>query len=688
MGALRRLLFRLLGKEPEAVIVCFASGPLDLARTMVEQIRLLEPARRIFAVSLDAGFQVEGCTTVGLKPEDLYGQLRREFRGFRVGLAPVLFAGGPHPLRAAAFLLAPRKILAHNARLERHHLRLSTWIASWLFLRGVPLDRIWLRPRWLWPWKKDRTRVASKYRVIEGRPESEHRRKIGILTPYFPWPLSHGGAVRIFHLLREAAREFDVHLFAFSEPVSGADIEPVRQLAARIVLMEMPRYREPRWASLDPPEVCEFRSPAMKRLIREARGLDLLQVEYTHLATYGGDVLVEHDVTWDLYSQVHAQRRTLSSWWDQWRWRRFESRAVRRFRRVVAMSEKDRALLGGSHVRVIPNGVDLDRFQPSPEPAARNLLFVGSFRHFPNILAFRFLIEEVWPLIEERFPEMRLAVVAGPDPLIHWKAATDAPAPQSSDRICFHGFVGDVKPLYDEATVVVVPTPVSAGTNLKVLEAMAMLRAVVSTRCGCEGLGLIDRESVWIADDAAGFAAGIATLLEDPALRARLAVRAREIAEREFGWRGLAARQRALWHEMLPRRLHIRVAGNGDLEFVLRIQRDSPGAAQWEPSAYLPYQFYIAEWDRTPAGFIVWRSTGPEEAEIMNVAVAPEFRRRSVATHLLDFARTHADGPLFLEVRGSNLAALALYRNYGFREAGIRKEYYSDPVEDAIVMRL
>ena len=217
----------------------------------------------------------------------------------------------------------------------------------------------------------------------------------------------------------------------------------------------------------------------MISVIMQGPGIELMQVEYTHLASYGGDVLVEHDVTWDLYSQIHAQRGTLSSWWDLWRWRRYERRAVRQFRRVVAMSEKDRLLLGAEQVRVIPNGVDLERFRPLPDPQAPNLLFVGSFRHFPNILAFRFFTEQVWPLIEGRFPELRLTVVAGPDPLGYWRAATDAPPPKTTDRMRLLGFVRDVKPLYDEASVVVVPTPVSAGTNLKVLEAMAMERAVV-----------------------------------------------------------------------------------------------------------------------------------------------------------------------------------------------------------------
>src|SRR6201999_4088252 len=112
---------------------------------------------------------------------------------------------GPDALRCAAYRLAPRKILAYNSRLERHHLRFD--IPSFLFWRGVPLDRIYLRP-WWWPsTTRDRTVVPQGHRRLEGRSRSE-RRCIAVLTPYFPYPLSHGGAVRMFNLLRETAREF------------------------------------------------------------------------------------------------------------------------------------------------------------------------------------------------------------------------------------------------------------------------------------------------------------------------------------------------------------------------------------------------------------------------------------------------------------------------------------------------
>ena len=177
-------------------------------------------------------------------------------------------------------------------------------------------------------------------------------------------------------------------------------------------------------------------------------------------------------------------------------------------------------------------------------------LFVGSFNHFPNVDAFLFFRDAVWPGLRVRFPEMSLTVVAGRSHGLYWRQFTGASVPPSGERIDVLDFVRDVRPLYVESNLVIVPTTVSAGTNLKVLEAMAMERAVVSTSCGCAGLGLEHAASVWIADDAESFAAGVARLIESPTERASLARAARAIAERNFDWKQLGEKQRALYREL------------------------------------------------------------------------------------------------------------------------------------------
>lgn len=666
-AAIKKAWFGLRGIDPEAVVVTFRTGPADLCDRMSEEVRRLIPDRRHLEIA------------AGTQAKDVI----RRLRGLRIGMAPVMFGTGAEhdALRALAFQLAPAKILAYNPRLERHHLHYSTPLASWLFWRGVPLDRIWLRPAW-WPWARERTSIPREFRVIEGRPPSPVRAPVSVLSPYFPWPLSHGGAVRLYNLLRECSNEFDITLFAFTEHEKPEDFEPLRKFCAKLVLAPKPRYREPRWTSIEPPEVREYRSDVMTRLIGEHRR-GPLQVEFTQLASYEGDILVEHDITFDLYRQVHERRASRGSRWDWWRWRRFEQSALTRFPRAVVMSEKDAKLSGHPRATVIPNGVDLARFEPRPEPESSTILFIGSFRHFPNIVAYRFLTEEVLPKVRGARPEARLIVVAGPAPKVHWRGFTGTLEWPSIPGVTLHEFVADVRPLYEESNVVAVPTLESAGTNVKVLEAMAMQRSVVSTPSGCAGLGLTHGSDIWIAGGAEAFAEGIVRMLADPAARQAMGEAARRTVEERFSWRRIAATQSGLWAELSPLPLGIRDARPEDAPAIRAIIVASPEAAQWQPE-----QCVVAEVRGEVVALLAHRRIAMDEHEILNIAVAPEWRRKGVARTLLSRWLREVRGGVFLEVRESNQAGRKLYESLGFSVRGLRHSYYDNPPEAGIVMGL
>ena len=178
-AALKQFIFRLLGKDPEAIVVTFASGDPELAQRIFAEIQSLVPDRRHFLVEASE-FQSQSTLQI-------YRQLRKRFRAYRIGQAPLILDGNARYslLRRAVFLYAPTKILAYNTRLERHQLSIGTFIASFLFVNGVPLDRIFLRPKWLVPWKKDRsiypskiqedrksTRLNSSHRTVSRMPSS------------------------------------------------------------------------------------------------------------------------------------------------------------------------------------------------------------------------------------------------------------------------------------------------------------------------------------------------------------------------------------------------------------------------------------------------------------------------------------------------------------------------------------
>ena len=239
-------------------------------------------------------------------------------------------------------------MLAYNARLERHHLRFQLRHRVHAISAGVALDRIWLRPKWLFHSAASVPPSGVRIEVFDGRALREGKPRIAVLTPYFPFPLSHGGAVRIYNLLREASRDFDIFLFSFVEKPSNVAHTPCSDFCSKVIAFPNPRYREPSWSTLRPPEVNEFASAYVRSAseqYREKYALQLMQVEYTQMATYGGDILVEHDVTFDLHQQV-CESGDIHRWcarWDLARWQRLKKRLSRHYPRVVVMSDKDAA---------------------------------------------------------------------------------------------------------------------------------------------------------------------------------------------------------------------------------------------------------------------------------------------------------------------------------------------------------
>lgn len=131
----------------------------------------------------------------------------------------------------------------------------------------------------------------------------------------------------------------------------------------------------------------------------------------------------------------------------------------------------------------------------------------------------------------------------------------------------------------------------------------------------------------------------------------------------------------------------IRQGTLADLEQIREIQDAAPGAAHWPPEDYFKHHVLVAVLEDQLAGFVVWMDAGPDEAEILNVAVSPRLRMRGIASRLLKAALAAAPVTFFLEVRESNEAARALYRKHEFAEVGIRTMYYENPPESAVVMK-
>jgi glycosyltransferase involved in cell wall biosynthesis len=277
---------------------------------------------------------------------------------------------------------------------------------------------------------------------------------------------------------------------------------------------------------------------------------DVVQLEHTLLAPClerippkSRSVLSLHNVsTYQHLSMAKAAKsaRTRAMLLaEAWLQRQIESSYVPRFDQVVVVSEDERRLVRrlapNASVTVVPQGVDLVTRRPLPDDGVPGtLLFVGNLEYPPNADAVVEFCRQTLPLVRERIPEVNLVVV-GPGAPREVRAL-------NSDKVEIVGRVERLEPSYARSQVVVVPLRAGGGSRLKVLEAMAFGRCVVSTPFGVTGLAVIDGREVLLGEPGASLARQLERALLDSPLRCQVAERGRRFVEREHSWDASAER--------------------------------------------------------------------------------------------------------------------------------------------------
>ncbi|MDX1980992.1 MAG: glycosyltransferase [Bryobacteraceae bacterium] len=416
-------------------------------------------------------------------------------------------------------------------------------------------------PEPLWPERWILGIGSGAVAVFPGRAE-RGRARVLVVSPYLPFPLSHGGAVRMFNLMRAAAEGFDQVLVAFVDELAAPPAQ-LLDLCVEIVLVK--RYGTHLFEDKGRPDVVEeFSSPAMEAALRQSVRKwrpGVAQLEFTQMAQYTGDcapartILVEHDVTYDLYQQLLDKGEDWETRRQLARWRRFEKQAWRDVDRVAVMSQRDAAEVEGQvgpKAVCLPNGVDLERFRPSGKEKEERgrLLFIGSFQHLPNMLAVEFFLRECWGRLAGCDPRLHL-IAGNRHSYFAQRYAESVKLDLEQPGIEVEGFVADVRPAYERASIVLAPLVASAGTNIKIMEAMAMGKAVVSTPAGINGLDLAPGRDVVVATSGEQMVEEIKRLLEDGEERRRLGERARERVARDFGWEQIGRRQAELYFSLI-----------------------------------------------------------------------------------------------------------------------------------------
>ncbi len=361
------------------------------------------------------------------------------------------------------------------------------------------------------------------------------------LTPYPPVLHMHGGGVRMFHNIRILSEKHSVRVISFIE--SGEERELLRSLdgicESVTAVKRIPDFR-PHWFSLLPFLVREFSAPDMYRAVEtefQKRKVDVLQCEYLQMAHFYHrgllNVLTLHEAVsanaWEMFQRESDPIQKLRYFHRWMALLRHEARMCRRFDRVITMTEDDAAYLRSyspsAQIRAIPIGIDLTEFVPQPEMNSQPVeaLFVGNFRHQPNVEAAEFLIDRVAP----QFPEVQF-VIAGshvPDRL------------PRLPNVCFPGYVSDTRLLYHRSnTIVVAPLFSGTGQRVKLLEAFAMASPVITTSVGAKGFPLQNGIHSLIADNEKDFIASLHRLISFRDLRVRLATNALEMIKQCFTW--------------------------------------------------------------------------------------------------------------------------------------------------------
>jgi polysaccharide biosynthesis protein PslH len=370
-------------------------------------------------------------------------------------------------------------------------------------------------------------------------------------------PVHSGGDLRSFNILRQLAARHDVTFFSYYDAPPDAEYEKSLQeqlpgsvcvSTGQVRATTAARGLDYIWHLTDaaPYAVSRFASAKVQDRLQEclsARRPNVVVCDFLDAAINFPKhldvpaVLFQHNVESEIWRR-HATNgssgiKKLIYQMEFSKMLRYEREALAHFDHVIAVSDHDKKLMSAwtlpERITVVPTGVDVEQFCPGQNSVAENplVLFVGAMDWEPNVDAVNYFCADIWPLVLAKVPEARFRVVGrNPD---HRVKALESPFIKVTGR------VPSVVEHLREGAVVVVPLRVGGGTRIKIYEAMATGKAVVSTSIGAEGLDVHHGSDIVLADDAAMFAESVIQLLQDADARGRLGKSARHLASK-YGW--------------------------------------------------------------------------------------------------------------------------------------------------------
>jgi len=373
-------------------------------------------------------------------------------------------------------------------------------------------------------------------------------------------PVDKGGKIRTYNMLKELKNEHHVTYLTLDDGSASAE-ERKRSTEYCHDLICIPHRR---WEKFTPGfyfelllNLVESRPYAIKKYESAAMLREIVELERRNCFDFivcdflapaanvprnlaSPTILFQHNVEamiWKRHYEIQTNLIKKAYLYNQWqKMRRFEKQMCRDFDCVIGVSAEDREQMkrdyGAQTVFDVPTGVDTDYFQPrGVQPSAHSMVFTGSMDWLPNEDAIKYFMQEIMPLIKKKVPDAALTVVGRNPPPALVELSKEDPS------LIITGRVEDVRPYIEESAAYIVPLRIGGGTRLKIFEAMAMERAVVSTTVGAEGLPVSNGIELLVADEPAAFANAVITLLTNSSYAVQLGQRAASIVRQNHGWR-------------------------------------------------------------------------------------------------------------------------------------------------------
>ena len=407
--------------------------------------------------------------------------------------------------------------------------------------------------------------------------------KVLWLSHLIPYPPKGGVLQRAYYLLSEISKYHVVDLIAFNqeellEPLYSNLAEGVLDARAnlekhcrKVEFIHIPLYRGrlgkvgmaiKSMFTQDCYTLNWLKSTKYSEVLQKylsAEDYDLVHfdtislVPYLHLIKKIPAVLDHHNIESHMLRRRSENENNLFKKWyykqEGVRLEEVEIEYCTRFKLNITCSKVDgerlRELSSSTNIVEVPNGVDLEYFHKGTNGDKHKLIFVGTLNWYPNAQAVRFIVRQLWPELQREFENIYFDLVGSNPPIEAIRLS------EEDVNFKVHGFVDDIRPLVNDAGIFICPITDGGGTKLKILDALAMGKAIVAHPIACEGIDVTDGVNVMFADNVSDYITKIRLLISDDQLRLSMGVAARELVEKKYSYTAIGKQLSELYQTCL-----------------------------------------------------------------------------------------------------------------------------------------